>query len=150
MEFESLNRRLQERYPMCFVKWSPERRLAEVWEKYRGKVGDMTRHLWTYENPDGSRLPVEFAVILEWLQKADTRNWSMARRNLFRDIVDTREKARKKAEEDVREAITTRIVEDYNYIAGIPTFFMDPKSMPEARAKLMPGQEKILKQNGMT
>jgi hypothetical protein len=91
---------------------------------------------------------VEFAPILEWLQKADTRNWSTARRDIFREIVDGRKKARDKAEKEMREAIEARIVEDYNYIAGIPTFFMDPRSMPEARAKYMPGQEKILKQNG--
>lgn len=149
MEFAAVNKRVQKRYPMCFVKWNSERKCAEVWENYDGKIGKQTRHLWTYENPDGSKLPVEPSWVLEWLQKADTRNWSAANRDLFREIVEGRKKQKEKAEEELREAVGVRVGEDYNYIMGIKTFFMDPRSMPVSKTTHTPGQEKILKQDGL-
>lgn len=85
---------------------------------------------------------------LEWLIKADTRNWNgrikIFSARLWTDITN----ARKRPGKNLRDRIEAAVLEDYNYIAGIPTFFMDPTSMPEARARHMPGQAEILKATG--
>jgi hypothetical protein len=148
MFFENLEKQIQKRYPTIHLKWNDKRKLVELQEHHGGPIGNGWRFLWAYENPDGSRLPVIYDRVIEWLLKADTRNWHWQDKDLFREIMNGRAKAEEQSKKEMRDAIEDRILEDYNYIAGIPTFFMDPTSMPEARAKYRPGQEEILRNSG--
>lgn len=129
---------------MIFFKWNGTNHSTEVWEDY----GHGRRHLWTYSNPDGTRQPVIYDRVLEWLQKADTRNWNMQNKNLFREIMKREEEEKATARKSFHDKIEDRVLEDYNYIRGIKTFFMDPASMPQRVTTYMPEQEKILKNSG--
>lgn len=130
---------------MIFFRFNGSDHTTEIWEDY----GNGKRHLWTYRNPDGTAYPVVYDRAMEWLQKADTRNWNMQNKDLFRTIMDRERKEKEAAEKDFRNKIEDRVLEDYNYIRGIKTFFMDPKSMPQRVSTYMPGQEEILRSQGV-
>lgn len=148
MFFSDIEKRIQERYPMVHLQWDDRSKGVKVMEHHRGPTGNGWRFLWTYENPDGTRLPVVYDRLLEWLIKADTRNWHWQDKDLFREIMNGHERREREAKKEFRERVEAAVLEDYNYIAGIPTFFMDPTTMPEWRGKYRPGQEEILKRSG--
>lgn len=142
---ESVEKRIKERYPMIFFRWNGAQHATEIWEDY----GEGKRLLWTYRNPDGSTYPVIYDRAMEWLQKADTRNWNMQNKDLFREIMKSHEEEKLAAQKSFKDKVEDRILEDYNYIAGIKTFFMDPSSMPQRVTTYMPGQEQALKAKGL-
>ena len=121
-----IEKRIQERYPMIFFKWNGAKRATEIWEDY----GNGKRYLWTYTNPDGTHQPVVYDRAMEWLLKADTRNWSWQNKSLFREIMKRDEAEREARKKEFAKDIEDHVCEDYNYISGIKTFFMDPSSMP--------------------
>lgn len=121
-----IEKRIQERYPMIFFKWNGEKKATEIWEDY----GNGKRFLWTYSNPDGTHQPVVYDRAMEWLLKADTRNWSWANKSLFREIMKRDEAEREARKKEFAKSVEDHVCEDYNYISGIKTFFMDPSSMP--------------------
>ena len=129
---------------MIFFRWNGANHSTEIWEDY----GEGKRHLWTYRNPDGSTYPVIYDRVMKWLQRADTRNWNMQTKDLFREIMKREEDEKRAREKSFRDKIEDRILEDYNYIAGIKTFFMDPSSMPQRVTTYMPEQERLLKGAG--
>lgn len=141
---QEVEKRVQERYPMIFFRWNGAEHSTEVWEDY----GNGRRHLWTYANPDGTRYPVIYDRVMEWLQRADTRNWNMQNKDLFREIMKRETEEKEALKKEFRNKIEDRVLEDYNYINGIKTFFMDPKSMPQRVTTYMPGQEEILRKAG--
>lgn len=145
---KDIEKRIQQRYPTIHLQWDDRVKGFKVMEHHGGPIGNGWRFLWTYENPDGTRLPVVYDRVLEWLIKADTRNWHWQDKDLFRTIMDGHNKRQEEARKEFRDRIEAAVLEDYNYIAGVPTFFMDPTSMPEARARHMPGQAEILKATG--
>jgi hypothetical protein len=145
--FDDMERRIRRRYPTIHLRWNNQRLALEVWENHKGKAGNGWRHLWTYQNDDGTRAPVVYDTLLGWLLKADTRNWP-GRFDLYQEIMDSRERVQKDSEAKTREALHTAIVEDYEYIAGVKTFFMDPSSMPQRVTTRLPRQAEILKKMG--
>jgi len=144
-EFE---RRIQARYPTIYLRWieTPRPRL-EVWEKHDGKAGGGWRHLWTYKNADGTAAPVVYDTLLSWLLKADTRHWP-ERFDLFEQIMAAREDHQKAGEGALEEGVRTLIKEDYNYLCGTRTFFMDPTSMPRRTSTLPPHVQESLRRQG--
>lgn len=145
MFYSDIEKRIQERYPMIFFKWNGYKKATELWEDY----GEGKRFLWTYKNPDGTHQPVIYDRAMEWLQRADTRNWNWQNKSLFREIMRQEKEESEAAKKDFNQKIQDRVLEDYNYIRGIKTFFMDPSSMPQRVSTYIPGQEKILKQAGV-
>lgn len=134
MFYEDLEEKIQERYPMIRLRWNSAAKALDVIEHHGGADNNGERFLWRYQNSDGTNTPVIYDTLLNWLLKADTRHWSNHRRgDLFKKYVENREKQAAKTEKEFENAMQDRIVEDYNYIAGIKTFFMDPTSMPLAK-----------------
>lgn len=138
MFFHDVEKRVQQRYPMIHLRWDDSNHSVKLMEHHGGPIGNGWRFLWTYENPDGTRLPVVYDRVMEWLIKADTRNWHWQDKDLFREIMDGDKRRKEEARKEFREQIESAILEDYNYIAGIPTFFMDPTTMPIGRAGSLP------------
>lgn len=126
---EQTKREVKERYPMIEVEYNRETGRVEVIENHGNimKAGGK-RWLWDYQNPDGSMFPVHSFQIISKLQMMDTRNWNHGRKeNLYENIVKAREDRAEKTHEHFKEDMSSRIVEDYNYIAGIRTFFANPQ-----------------------
>lgn len=148
MFFDGVQKDIQKRYPTIHLRFNGETKTCEVWEKHGGKVCNGWRKLWDYENHDGSKFPVFYDRIMEWLLKADTRNWYGEKRDLFRELVSGREQSKLKAKREFRNTLEASIGEDFNFIRGIKTFFMDPRSMPERMTRVKPGHEAMLRQFG--
>jgi hypothetical protein len=126
----SVIREVKERYPMIDLEINRETGRIEIWENHgKSKHGMNRRWLWDYENPDGSLLPICAHQIVNRLIIMDTRHWSEQRRkNLFKTITSSREEQVEKSRKYFKERAKNKILEDYNYIAGIKTFFMNPKA----------------------
>lgn len=120
----SINETIKRRYPNIRIDFDNRRKRFVVLETYNKGAVSETRRLWDYENPDGSVGPVSLHVIMEWLSLADTRNWPLEERMKLYD--KEREKEKERAAKEFSETVRTNIVEDYSYIANIPTFFMNP------------------------
>jgi hypothetical protein len=147
--FQDIEKRIQKRYPTVSIRWNGTSKQAELVEKYTAKSGEnRIRFLWTFQNHDGTFLPVSYDRCMEWLQKADTRNWHWANRDLFQDCIRGRKQIQEESSRKIREHVEAAIVEDYRYINGVPTFFMDPSNMPEARTTFRPGQKELLRKGG--
>ncbi len=146
-----IERDIQRRYPTIHIRWNAERKRFEIWEKH-GKMHICRgwRKLWDYENPDGSHYPIHYNQVLEWLQRADVR--LHPQRDLFREIVLAKEERSNAAKKKVADAIYDSIIDDWRYMAGHKSFFMDPKSMPQWVSTMRPSQAQMfdqLKRAGM-
>ena len=120
-----ISSRIRQTYPTIEIAWSNKKHCFEVMERYnRGAISSL-RHIWDYENPDGSKAPIIGDRVMEFLQRADTRKWPLHER--FK-LYDKEWKQRvERTELEFSDEIQSKILEDYRYIAGIPTFFMNPK-----------------------
>jgi hypothetical protein len=116
---------------MVTIRWSNEVGRFQIIEKYSSEAIVKERVLWDYANEDGSPAPLIGDRVINWLNQADTRKWPMHERlKALRQGRDAEAKAR---EDAAYNELETRMLEDYNHIAGIPTFFFG-KNMPMARA----------------
>jgi hypothetical protein len=134
---------IQAEYPMLTVRWSEEKCLFEVREKYRKGCETLERVIWDYENPDGSRFPFIPAHCLAFMRSIDTRKWPLKDR-----IRIAREERRKFIDDQykaLRNHITDHITDNLPYFTTRETFFMDPRSMPVWKTTLMPSQARALK-----
>lgn len=137
---------IQRVYPMIkSIKWNNKKECFEIFEEVSKDACPFLNRVLDYSNPDGTPVPFIADRALDMLRRADTRLWPLAERMKLFDKED--EDAEKKMEENLREEVGARIKEDYNYIAGIPTFFMG-SGMEVGRARYLPMQEKLLKARG--
>lgn len=133
---------LKNRHPSLEVRWSYEKECYQLLEHYyRGSIHH-ERHLWDYENHDGTRFPLVWDWLYRHICLSDTRKHPMMQR--IKDMREERDLEQRRSMNAVRQKIADSIIDDYHYFADIPTFFMGP-NMPEARAKYRPSQERILK-----
>lgn len=137
---------IQRVYPMIkAVKWNRQKNCFEIFEEVSQDACLRLNRVLDYFNEDNTPVPFVADRALHLLRRADTRLWPLEERMKLFDQED--EEDEKRLERQLKEEVGTRIKEDYNYIAGIPTFFMG-SGMQVGRAKYMPGQEKILKAAG--
>lgn len=144
---DSIRDEIRRRYPTIEIRWSPIQRRFKILERFGIGATEGLRHLWDYENSDGTPGPLMLSVVLEWLLEADTRRWPMQDRvKLYIDEHKKETQRRDREQKEFRKAV---IMEDYDYIAGIKTFFMDPRSMPVHVTTRTPYQEKAAKALGV-
>jgi hypothetical protein len=143
----SVERLLSEHYPNAALRWNNRLARFELWEKVtRGpRPGD--RLITVYRNHDGTTLPLVGSRALEILKRCDVRLWPLEDRMALFDKED--EAAMASKERELSEHRRTIMTEDYNYIFDVPTFFMDPTSMPEWKRKFRPSQERAAKRMGI-
>lgn len=121
---DSIRRRIRDEYPSIVVRWNSEKSRFEIFERYFEGVVQRLRHLWDYENLDGTALPLVGDRLTSWLHQADTRKWPLEDRMKLYDREDEEEtESRKRA---LSNEVQSIIIDDYTRIAGIPTFFMNP------------------------
>lgn len=150
MEYiRAFEKRIQQRYPTIHLRWIESSRRLEVWEKHDGKAGGGWRKLWTYRNADGTAEPIVFDTLMNWLLKADTRHWP-ERYDMFEEIMKARKERETAGDGALQETVKTLINEDYNYLKGTRTFFMDPSSMPRRTSTLPPHVQESLRKKGHT
>jgi hypothetical protein len=125
-------RRVHNQYPTIVIRWSNRKNRFEILEKYNRGAITAERHLWDYENLDGSPVPLVGDRLMNWLHCADTRKWPLEERMKLYDKEWDEAKAAK--EREFSEGLRSIIVDDYNYIADIPTFFMNPAIHHRAKA----------------
>jgi hypothetical protein len=131
---------------MLFLCWNPDRKRFEVWERFTNGASDDTRKIMDYQNHDGTALPVVSDTLIDLINRADTRKWPLKDRlKLWKKKSQEEVEAVRKKNRDFTESV---LIEDYRYINGIPTFFMDPRSMPQWKSTFTPYQEKILRRDG--
>jgi len=140
---EAVNKLIRRFYDNAYVVWNNRKSQYELWEKVDRGPRPGARKITTYRNHDGSMFPIIGDRCVEILQKCDVRLWPLEARMAMFDREDA--EARESKEREMSERRKTIVMEDYNYLFGVPTFFMDPSSMPEARSKMRPSQERAYK-----
>ncbi|MDD2998940.1 MAG: hypothetical protein PHV05_07735 [Candidatus Riflebacteria bacterium] len=137
---------IQRIYPMIkAVKWNSKKCCFEIFEEISQNAMATLRRITDYQNYDGTPLPFIADTALDLLRRTDTRLWPLEDRMKLFDKED--EDFEKHQEKELKDYVGAVIHEDYNYIAGIPTFFMGP-DMQVGRARYRPEQERILKKYG--
>lgn len=119
-----INDIIKRHYPMCHVKFNEKTGKYEVFEEIFQETIKTYRKLWTYENDDGTPRPCVADKVVAWLKRADTRNWCMQDRIKAWDKEDADEEEAR--ENQASEDLKNIIMEDYDHIAGIKTFFCNP------------------------
>lgn len=138
---------IQAVYPMIKkVEWNRKKSCFEIFEEISDQACLRHRRILDYRNDDNTPLPFIADQAIKLLRMADTRYWPLEERMKLFDKED--EKEEKQIQEEVKDYVGSVIKEEYNYIAGIPTFFMGD-SMKVHRARYRPGQETILKAKGL-
>lgn len=134
------------RWPQLSLRWNKEANRFEIWEKYvRGASYDH-RLIMPYENFDGSPLPVVADQVVDLVHRADTRKWPLHER--LKIMRKQRDDDKNEMIKNFRDATMARITDDWNYINGTKTYFMDPLSMPQRMTTYTPYQERELKRMG--
>lgn len=141
-----ISRMLDSRWPGLFLKWNKSKTRWEIWERYTAGAVTDTRKIMDYQNHDGQFLPISTDRLVNLVNRADTRKWPLPDRVKIWHKKNQEEK--EEVKRDARNENVSRIIDDYNYIAGIKTFFMDPKSMPERVTTYTPAQRETLKRWG--
>ncbi|MFH0960440.1 MAG: hypothetical protein V1897_17250 [Pseudomonadota bacterium] len=136
---------LNTRWPGLFLKWNPSGRW-EIWEKYSAGALKDTRKIMDYRNADGRFLPLSTDHLVDLINRSDTRKWPLPER--VKIWAKKNQDEKDEVKRDARNDTMAQITDDYNYIAGIKTFFMDPKSMPERVTTYTPAQRETLKRWG--
>jgi len=137
---------VRRRYPMIrAIKWNPRKQVFEVFEEVSKDACRRLRRVLDYRNDDGTALPIIGDRVVDLLKRADTRLWPLEDRMALFDRQDRQEEESKTRA--LRDHVSTVIMEDYHYIAGIPTFFFGD-GMEVARATYRPGQAEMLKRQG--
>ena len=119
-----INEIIKRYYPMCEVRLNHRTGRYEVHEEIFKETIRTSRRLWEYENEDGTHRPCIADKVIAWLKRADTRNWPMQDRIKVWDKEDAEELER--AEKKDSDLLQAMIIEDYDHIAGIKTFFQNP------------------------
>ena len=122
---ESVSRLVESHFPTVRIRWNDRGKHFEICEKRDDKYGKpILRRIAIYSNPDGSPAPIIGDRVVTFLHRADTRKWPMMERAKLWD----KEAADKKAAEDraFGNVVQSKAIEDFNYINGSRTFFMNP------------------------
>jgi hypothetical protein len=118
-------KRVKGQYPTIDIWWNDQAKQFQIMENYNEGATTAQRMIAVYQNDDGTPAPIIGDRVMEFLQRADTRKWPLEERMKVYDR-ERKEKV-ERDEKEFSEYVQTTIKEDYNYIAGIPTFFMNPK-----------------------
>lgn len=121
---DGINEIVKRYYPMCSVKQNQRNGEYEVYEEIYQDTIKTQRKLWTYENDDGTKRPCIADKVVNWLKRADTRNWCMQDRVKVWDKEDKEEEESR--EREASNLLQSIVIEDYDHIAGIKTFFCNP------------------------
>lgn len=122
---DAITKRVKRQYPTIIIQWNNNLNRFRIYEKYDAGLGARKRVIADYANEDGSPVPLIGDRVMEFLQRADTRKWPLEERMKIYD--KERNDKVERDEKAFSDYVQTTIKEDYNYIAGIPTFFMNPK-----------------------
>lgn len=131
---------VQARYPNADIRWNPLRHEFEIGEWVSGATRQW-RRVFGYRNDDNTRAPLIADRIIKKLQLCDIRLWPLKDRMALYDKQDEEEE--ESAMRAIRRHVEDHIVEDYHYIAGIPTFFFGG-DMQVGRATFRPSQQRAL------
>ena len=137
-----LTREVKRHYPSISVHFNHRKKRFQLIEETIKGSAPFFRRLWDYENIDGTKFPCLASRVVDWLHKANTQHWPLELRMAAFDKQDAEERASNKRAFDAM--VADKIMEDYHYIAGIPTFFFGP-DMPVGRATFTPAQQRMLK-----
>ena len=134
-------------YPVIkAITWNSKRECFDIFEEVSLRACKRLRRVLSYFNEDGTALPIIGDHAVKLLKHADTRLWPLEERMALFDKEDA--VAEEAQIQRLKDRVRTVITEDYHYIAGIPTFFMGD-SMQVRRATYRPGQERILRNQGL-